>query len=319
MAYTLPDLPYPFDALEPHIDARTMEIHHDKHHATYVTNVNAALEGTELADLPIEELLHVARPRARGQAQRRPQQRRRPLQPLALLGEHERLGRRRARAARSPTRSTRAFGSFADFQGKLKAAGLGQFGSGWAWLVHDGSGLAVARHAQPGQPDLAGQDAAAGRRRLGARLLPALPEPPPRLHRRVVERRRLGRGRRALRRRRLSRRAHPRRDRVGACADPRAGACRAPNRRTASTSRSRREAPAGDRRAPPRRASARAAAASSAAMPLGRHRVGVLVLGQPGARLGGAAPRRARRACRRRSSGRSRRRARRRGARSGPS
>src|ERR1700719_2125552 len=55
--FTLPPLPYPFDALEPHIDARTMEIHHDKHHAAYVNNVNAALEGSDLADLPIEELL----------------------------------------------------------------------------------------------------------------------------------------------------------------------------------------------------------------------------------------------------------------------
>src|ERR1035441_1927595 len=57
MAYALPDLPYAFDALEPHIDTRTMEIHHDKHHAAYVNNVNAALEGSDLADLPIEELL----------------------------------------------------------------------------------------------------------------------------------------------------------------------------------------------------------------------------------------------------------------------
>ena len=57
MAYELPDLPYAFDALEPHIDAQTMEIHHDKHHGTYVTNLNNALEGSDLADLPIEELL----------------------------------------------------------------------------------------------------------------------------------------------------------------------------------------------------------------------------------------------------------------------
>src|ERR1700736_1573665 len=57
MAYELPPLPYAKEALEPHIDAQTMEIHHDKHHATYVTNVNAALEGTDLADLPIEELI----------------------------------------------------------------------------------------------------------------------------------------------------------------------------------------------------------------------------------------------------------------------
>ena len=57
MAYTLPALPYDFAALEPHIDAKTMEIHHDKHHGTYVTNVNNALEGNELAELPVAELL----------------------------------------------------------------------------------------------------------------------------------------------------------------------------------------------------------------------------------------------------------------------
>jgi Fe-Mn family superoxide dismutase len=57
MAFSVPDLSYPFDALEPHIDARTMEIHHDKHHAAYVTNLNAALEGTEWADQSIEAVL----------------------------------------------------------------------------------------------------------------------------------------------------------------------------------------------------------------------------------------------------------------------
>ena len=57
MAYSVPDLPYDFGALEPHIDARTMEIHHDKHHAAYVTNLNAALEGTEWMDRPIDAVL----------------------------------------------------------------------------------------------------------------------------------------------------------------------------------------------------------------------------------------------------------------------
>jgi superoxide dismutase, Fe-Mn family len=57
MAYELPPLPYAFDALEPHIDAKTMEIHHDRHHNTYVTNLNAALEGTDLASLSIDELV----------------------------------------------------------------------------------------------------------------------------------------------------------------------------------------------------------------------------------------------------------------------
>ena len=92
-----------------------------------------------------------------------------------------------------------AFGSFADFQAKIKEAGVNQFGSGWAWLVHDGSAWRSIGTRQPGQPDLGRQDAAARRRRVGARLLPEVPEPPPRLHRRMVERRRLGRGRRALR------------------------------------------------------------------------------------------------------------------------
>lgn len=62
MAYTLPQLPYAYDALEPNIDAQTMEIHHTKHHQTYINNVNAALEGTEYADLPVEELVSVEEP-----------------------------------------------------------------------------------------------------------------------------------------------------------------------------------------------------------------------------------------------------------------
>jgi Fe-Mn family superoxide dismutase len=142
MAYTVPDLPYPFDALEPHIDAQTMEIHHDKHHAAYVNNVNAALEGTDLADLPIEELLT--------SLDRVPEEKRGAVRnnggghynhslfwtSLSGSGGGEPSG-----ALAEAIDST--FGSFADFQAKLKAAGVGQFGSGWAWLVHDGSGLAV--------------------------------------------------------------------------------------------------------------------------------------------------------------------------------
>jgi Fe-Mn family superoxide dismutase len=142
MAYTLPDLPYAFDALEPHIDARTMEIHHDKHHAAYVNNVNAALEGTDLADLPIEELLT--------SLDRVPEDKRNAVRnnggghynhslfwtSLSGSGGGEPSG-----ALGKAIADT--FGSFADFQAKVKAAGVGQFGSGWAWLVHDGSGLAV--------------------------------------------------------------------------------------------------------------------------------------------------------------------------------
>jgi Fe-Mn family superoxide dismutase len=142
MAYTLPDLPYPFDALEPSIDARTMEIHHDRHHGTYVNNVNAAIEGTEFDNLSIEELLQ--------SLDRVPDDKRNVVrnnggghynhtlfwESMSGDGGGEPTG-----GLASAIDS--AFGSFADFQGRLKAAGVGQFGSGWAWLVHDGSGLAV--------------------------------------------------------------------------------------------------------------------------------------------------------------------------------
>ena len=96
MAFSVPDLAYAFDALEPHIDARTMEIHHDKHHAAYVNNLNAALEGTEWMDQPIDAVLDEPRHHPRGQAHGRPQQRRRPRQPHALLGDHGAERRRRA-------------------------------------------------------------------------------------------------------------------------------------------------------------------------------------------------------------------------------
>jgi superoxide dismutase, Fe-Mn family len=142
MAYALPDLPYAFDALEPHIDAMTMEIHHDRHHGTYVTNVNNALEGTDLADLPIEELLR--------QLDRVPEDKRMAVRnnggghynhSLFWTSMSPSGGGEPGGALADAIGST--FGSFADFQVQLKAAGLGRFGSGWAWLVHDGSGLAI--------------------------------------------------------------------------------------------------------------------------------------------------------------------------------
>jgi Fe-Mn family superoxide dismutase len=151
MAYVLPDLPYPFDALEPHIDAQTMEIHHDKHHGTYVTNVNNALEGSELADLPIEELLQ--------QLDRVPEDKRTAVRNNGGGHNNHSLfwtsmspdgggepGGDLAGAIDS------AFGSFSDFQSQLKAAGLGRFGSGWAWLIHDGSGLAILSTANQDNP-----------------------------------------------------------------------------------------------------------------------------------------------------------------------
>jgi Fe-Mn family superoxide dismutase len=156
MAYTLPDLPYAFAALEPHIDAKTMEIHHDKHHATYVTNVNAALEGTDLASLPIEELL---RSLDRVPEAKRPAVRNNGgghynhtlfWESLSGSGGGEPTGE-------LASAIDGAFGSFAEFQAKIKAAGLGQFGSGWAWLVHDGSNLEVLATPNQDSPISAGK------------------------------------------------------------------------------------------------------------------------------------------------------------------
>ena len=110
MAFEVPPLPYDYDALEPHIDEQTMRLHHDKHHQAYVDNANAALEGTDWADKPVEQVLTNLDIAPRGQADRRPQQRRRPRQPLALLGDHEPGRRRRARRARSADAIDDTFG-----------------------------------------------------------------------------------------------------------------------------------------------------------------------------------------------------------------
>ncbi|HXR13718.1 MAG TPA: superoxide dismutase [Solirubrobacteraceae bacterium] len=151
MAYALPDLPYAFDALEPHIDAQTMEIHHDKHHGTYVTNVNNALEGSPLADLPIEDLLT--------KLDEVPEDKRNAVRnnggghynhSLFWTSMSGSGGGAPAGALGDAIAST--FGSFADFQGHVKATGLGRFGSGWSWLVHDGSGLAVLSTANQDNP-----------------------------------------------------------------------------------------------------------------------------------------------------------------------
>ena len=88
MPYQLPPLPYAFNALEPHIDARTMEIHHDKHHEAYVTNLNKAIEGTDLGNQPIEVADRHDRQGAGEHPHGGAQQRRRPCQPLAVLDDH---------------------------------------------------------------------------------------------------------------------------------------------------------------------------------------------------------------------------------------
>ncbi|MGZ5315776.1 MAG: superoxide dismutase, partial [Solirubrobacterales bacterium] len=142
MAYEVPDLPYDYNALEPHVDEQTMRVHHDKHHQAYVDKVNAALEGTDFADKPIEEVV--------ANLSQVPDDKRGPVRNNG--GGH--LNHNLFWESMSPDGGGQpegdladaindAFGSFDDLKTKLKAAGVGQFGSGWAWLVHDGSGLAV--------------------------------------------------------------------------------------------------------------------------------------------------------------------------------
>ena len=135
MAYELPPLPYPFNALEPHIDAKTMEIHHDKHHQAYITAANKALEGhPDLAAKPVDELL--------ADLNKVPESIRTVLRNNA--GGHSNHsffwkimdpsagGSPKGKLA-DAINST--FGSFDQFKEELQKAGVGRFGSGWAWLV----------------------------------------------------------------------------------------------------------------------------------------------------------------------------------------
>jgi Fe-Mn family superoxide dismutase len=155
MPYEVPPLPYDYAALEPHIDEATMRVHHDKHHQAYVDKANAALEGTDWADKSIEEV----------------------LQNLDALGDKATPVRNNGGGhynhslfweSMSPDGGgepdgdladaiSSAFGSFSDFQAKLKETGVNQFGSGWSWLVHDGSGLAVVGSANQDSPISKGQ------------------------------------------------------------------------------------------------------------------------------------------------------------------
>ena len=138
MAFTLPDLPYDYDALDRSIDARTMEIHHTKHHNTYVTKLNAAVEGTEHADKPLEDLLgHVSQ------------------LPTAVRNNggghynHAMFWKMLSpNGGGAPTGAVadaidQAFGSYDSFRETFTNAALGRFGSGWAWLIHTPEGLKV--------------------------------------------------------------------------------------------------------------------------------------------------------------------------------
>ena len=150
MAYEVPPLPYDYNALEPTIDEATMHLHHDKHHQAYVNAANGLLEGTEWADKPVEEV----------------------LKNLGSLGDKATGVRNQAGGHynhslfwewMSPdgggapdgdlgSAIDSAFGSLDDFKAQFKDAGVKRFGSGWAWLIYDGSGLAIVSTANQDNP-----------------------------------------------------------------------------------------------------------------------------------------------------------------------
>lgn len=152
MTYTLPPLPYAYDALEPYVDARTMEIHHTKHHQTYVDNANKALEGTELASLPVEELI--------AQLDRVPADKRGALHNNAGGHANHSLFWRVLRPAQEGNQPSgelldainSAFGSFDAFKEKFEDAAKTRFGSGWAWLVVKDGKLDVVSTANQDNP-----------------------------------------------------------------------------------------------------------------------------------------------------------------------
>jgi len=142
MPFSLPDLPYAYDALEPHIDAETMRIHHDLHHKAYVDNANAALDGTEWADRPIKQILSLldelpedkqtaVRNNAGGHANH------------SLFWEIMSPDGGGSPSGELAAAIDGAFGGVDDLKAAITDGGVKRFGSGWTWLVWDGTGLAL--------------------------------------------------------------------------------------------------------------------------------------------------------------------------------
>jgi Fe-Mn family superoxide dismutase len=156
MAYSVPPLPYAYDALEPHIDKATMEFHHDKHHQAYVDKANAALEGTEWADKPVEEVLR--------NLSSLPADQQGPVRNNAGGHANHSLfwASMSADGGGEPSGEladaiAQACGSFDAFKEQFEANGVGQFGSGWTWLVLDGGALKLTKTANQDSPVSDGQ------------------------------------------------------------------------------------------------------------------------------------------------------------------
>ncbi|MFA6039511.1 MAG: superoxide dismutase [Candidatus Peribacteraceae bacterium] len=161
MPYTLPKLPYSYDALEPHIDAKTMEVHYSKHHQAYCDNANKALAGTDWAEKPIEEVL-------KNLEQLPPDKRTAVRNHGGGFYNHNLFWTFMGGNAREPGAELKAgleksFGGFDAFREKFEAAALGQFGSGWAWLVvsrqpsADSDQLEIVKTANQDSPISAGK------------------------------------------------------------------------------------------------------------------------------------------------------------------
>jgi Fe-Mn family superoxide dismutase len=153
MPFEVPPLPYEYGALEPHIDEATMRVHHDKHHQAYVDNANKALEGTELADMSVEQVLTnlevlpgdkqmAVRNNAGGHANH------------SLFWEIMGPGGGGEPSGALGDAIADLWGSFGDFKAAVNDNGVKRFGSGWTWLVHDGTNLALYSTANQDSPIL---------------------------------------------------------------------------------------------------------------------------------------------------------------------
>lgn len=156
MAFELPKLSYAYDALEPHIDAKTMEIHHTKHHNTYVTNLNAAVEGTEFASKDLLDLISnidalpadkqtAVRNNGGGHANH------------SLFWEILTPGGSSTPTGELASAIDSKFGSLDAFKDEFAKAAAGRFGSGWAWLVVDGGELAITSTPNQDSPVMEGK------------------------------------------------------------------------------------------------------------------------------------------------------------------
>ena len=162
MAFTLPNLPYAFDALEPHIDAQTMQIHHGKHHQAYVNNLNAAGEkAPELANKSLDDLMRginsvpesvrtAVRNNGGGHWNH------------SMFWQIMGPGKGGAPTGKLADAIKSAFGDFAKFKEQFAAAAAGRFGSGWAWLINDGGKLSITSTPNQDNPLMEGKNAILG-------------------------------------------------------------------------------------------------------------------------------------------------------------